>query len=116
MHQLAMFDGLAERDRIIAAMRDNHPSYVASLTEFAVAHCARSADGTVTIDDVRDAIARTEFPMPEEVGADPRIFGTIFPRRTFVPVGITQSRRAEHVKRSGRARSAVTVYRLREAA
>lgn len=115
MHQLAMFeDGLSERNRIIEAMRASRPAYAAALTEFAVALAAQN--GTVNVDQLRIKIASIDFPMPADVDADERIFGSVFPRRLFEPIGRVATQRTEFAKRVGVARSSITVYRLRDVA
>lgn len=114
VHQLSFIDGITERDRIIAAFRENHHGYTSTLTELAVAIAGEK--GTVTIDDVREKMLAIEFPFPGDLDIDERVFGAIFPRKRFKAVDVVKSRRVEHVKRSGIARSGVTVYRLKDAA
>jgi hypothetical protein len=112
MHQLAFFEAQDERNRIIAALAKNHKAYLDALREFAVAHAAQH--GTVTIDDVRDTISRTDFPMPADLEIDERVFGSVFNRNRFRAVDTIPTRRLEFAQRVGLSRSSVTVYRLRE--
>lgn len=112
--QASLFDGLAERNRIIESMRQNHKIYLTALRSFARVHAMQH--GEVTIDDVRDAIAREQYPMPAEVGCDERVFGSLFTTKEFAAIGQRPTRREEWAKRVGRARSFVTVYRLKPAA
>lgn len=109
--QLAFFSGLGERDRILSAMRENHSVYLNAIRSFARVIALKR--GTVTIDDVREEIERQNFPMPSEIGADERVFGAVFSRSEFLPVGQCPTRRAEHAKRVGIARSNITVYKLK---
>ncbi len=111
--QMAMFDGLAERDRIIAAFRENSRPYLTALRSFARVHAMRN--GTVTIDDVRATIEREQFPMPSDIGKDERVFGAVFASPDFIAVDQQPTRRAARIARAGRGASFVTRYRLREA-
>ena len=111
MTQLALFDGVQERDRILAAMSENHRVYLTTLRSFAREYALRH--GSVTIDDVRGLCAQRRFPMPSEIGADERVFGTVFRSSEFVAVGSRLSSREERIARSGRGSSHVTVYEVR---
>lgn len=112
--QLGFFDGLSERNRILTAMADKHAIYLNALRSFAREIALRV--GSVTIDDVREEMERREFPMPSAIGADDRILGALFTRAEFQALRQIPTRRSEWAKRVGRARSFVTVYRLRGAA
>jgi hypothetical protein len=112
--QLSLIAAVTERDRIIAHLAANHASYLESLREFAVAHALEC--GRVSIDDVRDTIERTGYPMPHEVGIDERVFGALFTRKRFQAVGTQPTRREAFAARVGMARSQITVYALRAAA
>lgn len=109
--QIPFWYGVGEKDRILAAMRENHPIYLTTLRSFAREIALRS--GRVCIDDIREMIAQRDFPMPKDIGITERVFGVVFLAREFEPVGQVVSRREDFVKRVGRARSLITVYRLR---
>lgn len=100
-----------ERDRIMDAIASNHRTYLEFIRSLAREIAARS--GNVSIDEVRAEMAQRDWPMPEEIGADARVFGALFRVPEFVPVGRRVTRRAEVAARVGRARSEVTVYEWR---
>ena len=112
--QLSFLDGISERDRILAAFAENHRTYLEAVRAFAREIVRR--DGIVTIDAVRFELERRDFPMPGEVGIDERVFGCVFRSGDFEPVSQCATTRREWAARVGRARSSVTVYRLRESA
>ncbi len=109
--QLAIFESLAERERILREMAANHRLYLTTLRSFARVHAMRY--GTVCIDDVRDECARQQFPLPAEIGIDNRVLGPLFCAAEFVAIDQIVTRRAERVARAGRGSSLVTVYALR---
>lgn len=110
--QLAFF-GLGERERILAAMRENCAIYLTALRSFAREIALRQ--GLVSIDDVRRLIAERDFPGAKELGlpAGERIYGTVFSGAEWVPVRQVLSSRPERVARSGRGSSYIWQYRLR---
>lgn len=113
--QLTMFNGVNERDRILAMMSENHKTYITALRSFAREIAYRS--GSVTIDAVRAVMIERDFPTPKEIGADERIFGCVLSRcKDFVCRGQRLSSRPERVKRSGPGASYISVYELRSAA
>lgn len=114
VNQLSMFGALAERDRILEAFREHHPTYLAALRGFA-RDLARK-HGEVTIDALRAEIEARAFPMPREIGADERLFGVVFRCKDFRPVGMRRTTREAWAARVGRSRDGVMVYRLSEAA
>lgn len=111
--QIALFESRRERDRILAAMRENHKVYLEGLRSFAREHALRNTERLVTIDDVLRIMAAKDWPKPDEIGADNRILGTVFTRSEFEPVGQRPTERLERIARSGRARGDITVYRLK---
>ena len=108
MEQLALFTGVSERDRIIAAFQANHKTYLESLRAFARDIARR--DGQVSVDEVRDECARREFPLPDDVGIDARVLGALFATREFRPIGQRPTTRTGWANRVGKARCNVTVY------
>lgn len=110
--QLSLHGAWTERDRIIDALRQNHSAYLTTLRSFARVIALQR--GIVTIDDVREEIARQDFFMPADIGADERVLGAVFTRREFEAIGQQPTRRSEWAARVGRARSNITVYRLRK--
>ncbi len=108
--QLSFFDAQSQRDRILAALAANAPAWLAAVRAFAkeIAH----REGTVTIDEVREALQSSGFPMPHEVGLDTRVFGAVFRCPDFLAVCQRPTRRAARIARSGVGASYVTVYRL----
>jgi hypothetical protein len=108
--QLAFFDGLTERNAILQRFQENHRVYLEAVRSFARVIAMRT--GCVSIDDVRDELARREFPMPLEIGVTERVFGPLFLTKDFVPWKRVPTRRTDWAKRVGRARSDITVYRL----
>ena len=111
--QLAFFGGIAEKNRIIEAMREAHPVYLGTVRSFARLIAMRK--GTVTIDDVRVDLEARDFPLPSEIGADDRIFGALFTRKEFEPIGQVLTARQARVARAGRNSSYITTYKLRAA-
>jgi hypothetical protein len=112
-HQLSFLEAREARDRILEKLAANHYDYLTALRSFAREHALRH--GRVSIDDVRDAIAREDYFMPQDIGMrDERVFGAVFRTDDFVPVAEEQTRRKAWAQRVGRARSGVLVYRLRE--
>lgn len=112
--QLTLLDAIGERDRIIASFQENHRTYLEALRAFAREIALR--DGVVSIDEVRAEIERREFPMPKDIGADERILGALFASKDFICVGQRPTTRAAWSARVGRARSNVSVYRIKVAA
>lgn len=112
--QLSMFDAVTERDRILATMAEHHGVYLEALRAFAREIALRK--GEVCIDDVREEIARRQFPMPKDIGADERIFGSLFKGKDFRAVGLRRTTREAWAARVGTSRDGVTVYRLVEVA
>lgn len=112
--QLAMFEALSERDRILQAFAQNHPAYLAGLRAYARDIARRT--GEVTIDEVRAAIERDGYPMPQDIGCDARVFGTLFKTSEFRAIGMRRTTRSAWAARVGRSRDAVTVYALRDTA
>ena len=104
--------GRTERDRVLDALASNREGYLAGVRALAI-ECARAL-GEITIDDVRERMAEVGYPMPSDVGADERCFGTLLRCKEFVAVGQRPTTRLEWAARVGKARSNVTVYRLRE--
>ncbi len=107
--QLAFFDGVAEKNRILAAMRENHGVYLTALRSFA--RVIAMTNGSVTVDDVRAEMERRDYPMPHEIGADNRILGALFTKE-FRPIGQRVTTRQERIDRAGRGASYITVYTL----
>lgn len=112
--QLALVNhALMEKDRLLSFFESNHPQYIESLRAFAIAKCRYA--GTISIDDLRELIAEKNYPLPREIGADDRLLGVVLSRcKEFECVGTVLSRRAETVARSGKNRSMISVYRLRQ--
>lgn len=112
--QLALLGAVAERDRIIAAFEANHATYLTAVRAFAREIAMRN--GVVCIDDLRSELERRDFPMPREIGCDERIFGAVFCKAEFRPIGQRRTMREAWAKRVGAGRSAVTIYKLRDEA
>lgn len=108
--QLAFFHGVGERNRILAAMAENHSVYLTSLRSFARVICLE--EGSVTIDRLREVMKERGFPFPDEINADNRILGTVFNTKDFIAVGQRPTKRTERIARSGIGSSFVTTYRL----
>jgi hypothetical protein len=110
--QLAFLAGIVERDRILALLRDNHSTYISLLRAYAREIAV--LNGTVMIDEVREKAKLHNLPMPDEVGIDARVMGTVLAGcKDFEPCGQVLSTRAERIARSGKGASWITVYRLR---
>ena len=112
--QLAFFGAVAERDRILSAFAANHKTYIEALRAFAREIALRN--DVVAIDDLRSEIERRGFPMPQEIECDERVFGSVFRCKDFVPVGQRPTTRRAWATRVGVTRSAVVIYKLRDAA
>lgn len=110
--QLAFLAGVTERARIMAHFESNSALYISLLRAYA--HEIAVLHGTVTIDDVRMKARIHDLPMPDEVGIDARVMGTVLAGcKDFEPCGSALSARPERVARSGKNSSYVTVYRLK---
>jgi hypothetical protein len=110
--QIPMFYGIGERDRILAAMQENHALYLMTLRSFAREIAYRN--GSVTVDDVRALVIEREFPMPNDIGADSRIFGCVLSGcKDFIVTGQRVSTRPERIMRAGVGASYISVYVLK---
>ena len=115
MMQPTLFEiARTERDRVLDALASNHTTYIGFIRAIAREIAVRY--GQVTIDEVREALALRDLPMPQDVGIDTRVFGTVFRAKEFEAIGQRETTRAAWAQRVGRNRSSVTIYRFREEA
>lgn len=77
--------GRNERDRVLTALEEHRPDFIAAARMAAVEHARQF--GVVTINDVR-----AKCPPPENV--DPRVMGAVFRDKRFVKVGYENSSRS----------------------
>ena len=111
MHQLGLFGGRTERDRIMESLEANHFTYLGFVR--GIARDIARRDGIVSIDEVRAELTARDLPLPHDIGADERIFGALFRGSEFRPVGRRKTSRADWAQRVGENRSQVTVYEVR---
>ena len=108
MHQIDMFGGRAERDRILELLAGKHTTYLTFCRAIAREIAMRA--GSVSIDEVRTELLARDLPMPSDIGADERIFGTLFRSKDFRAIGHRTTSRADWAQRVGVNRAQITVY------
>jgi len=109
---LAALKARGVREDILDRITAGNAAYLEGLRELARSLANASEDGTVTIDDVREAVRDLHLPMPREVRIDERVFGVVFRGAGFEALGQRPTRRAERIARAGAGASHITVYRL----
>lgn len=105
---------------LCAYWAERHGDYIKCLREHALRILDRNRskefpNGRVTIDDLRDEMSALHLPMPSDIGADDRMFGSVLRGCDELKiVGVEQTRRSEWAKRVGMTRSMVSVYSRKE--
>lgn len=101
-----------EFERVCQHWASNHPKYLASLRELGIAIARRL--GEVTVDELREEMAKFKIPFPKEIGADERMIASVLRGcRQLQIKGERKTTRVDWAKRVGSTRDKVTVYELK---